>query len=119
MKPTGPDNPNLKQLISDLRHLSTQQKVNVWKSVAAYLGKPTRSRSEVSLSTLSSVVRDGEVAVVPGKVLANGDFEKKVTVAAWNFSSKAKLKINKSGKAISIEELIKQNPKGSKVRIIA
>ena len=33
-------------------------------------------------------------------------------------SKEAKEKINKTGKAITIKELIKENPKGSKVRII-
>ena len=48
-----------------------------------------------------------------------GDLNKKVTIAAYNFSKSAIEKINSSGsKAISINELVKQNPKGSKVRII-
>jgi len=47
-----------------------------------------------------------------------GDLDKKLTVAAYSFSEKAKEKINKNGRAISIVELLKENPKGSKVRIV-
>ncbi len=119
MKPTGPSNPNKKQLIADLKHLSTQQKVNLWRSVALNLSRSARLSPEVSLAKLEKSVRDGEIAVVPGKVLASGTFSRKLTVAAWNFTAEARTKINKTGKAISIQELMKQNPKGNKVRIIA
>lgn len=57
--------------------------------------------------------------MIPGKVLSSGSLTKKITVAAWAFSEKAKEKIQKAGgECISIEELIKRNPKGSNIRII-
>ena len=58
--------------------------------------------------------------MVPGVVLGSGTLTKKVTVAAWRFSSKAREKIESSGgEAISIEELLEKNPKGSNVKIFA
>jgi large subunit ribosomal protein L18e len=43
-----------------------------------------------------------------------------VTVAAIGFSSRAKEKIEAAGgKALSISDLMDENPKGSKVRILA
>jgi large subunit ribosomal protein L18e len=52
-------------------------------------------------------------------VLSEGELTKKLTIAAWRFSAKAKQKIEKAGgRVISIEELIKENPKGSNVRIM-
>lgn len=112
-------NANMQQLIIDLKHLSIAQKVKIWRAVALSLSKSNRVRAEVSITKLESSVRDGEIAIVPGKVLGTGDLSRKITVAAWSFSDRAKEKINKSGKAVSIQELMKQNPKGSKVRIIA
>ncbi len=115
---TGPTNLALKKLIADLRSLSTKEKVNVWKRLADELSKPTRRRREVNLFTINNTIRDGEIAVVPGKILANGEFTKKVTVAAFRFSGKAKEAISKTGKAITLQQLMKDNSKGKKVRIL-
>ena len=68
--------------------------------------------------TINKYTREGETALIPGKVLSLGEINKKISVAALNFSGQAREKINKIGKAISIQELVKQNPKGKKVRII-
>ena len=115
---SGPTNLGLKKLIADLRSLSTKEKVGLWKRLANELSKSTRSRREVNLYTINETIRDGEIAVVPGKVLANGEFTKKVTVAAFRFSAKAKESINNVGKTITIQQLMKDNPKGKKVRIL-
>ena len=69
-------------------------------------------------SNILAFSKEGEFIVVPGKILSQGDLNKKVTVAAYRFSEKAKEKINKLGKAILIQQLMKDNPKGKKVRIL-
>jgi large subunit ribosomal protein L18e len=86
--------------------------------VSKDLEKSTRRHSNVNVFKINKVVRENETALIPGKVLSKGDLTKKITIAALNFSKEAKEKINKTGKAITIKELIKENPKGSKVRII-
>jgi large subunit ribosomal protein L18e len=111
-------NMHLRKLIASLSKLSNESKVKIWDAVAADLAKPTRIRRKVNLTRLNVYVKAGETVVVPGKVLGTGDLSKKMTVAAWRFSDSAFEKINKVGTAISIEELMKKNPKGSKVRII-
>jgi len=118
MKRTGPTTLELKNLIVDLRKTGREQKIPLWLRIAKDLERPRRIRREVNLYQLQNYVRDGEIAVVPGKVLSDGEFTKKITVAAYKFSDAAKDKINKTGKTISIHELMKKNPKGSKVRII-
>jgi len=117
-KRTGPSTLELSRLIVELRRLSSKQKINLWKRVAEDLEKPTRQRREVNLYKINKYVKSGETALVPGKVLNLGNLDKKITIAAYKFSQKAREKINKSGKAISIKELIKENPKGNKIRII-
>ena len=114
----GPTNEYLVALIQLLKKTSFEQKVNIWKTIALELEKPTRQRREVNLDRISRVCNDNETIIVPGKVLATGELDKKVTIAAFRFSESAFDKINKKGKALSIEELLKINPKGSKVRII-
>ena len=114
VKRTGTQLRSLKNLISTL----SRSKAPIWKRVASDLEKPTRIRREVNLYKLNKSVRDGETAVVPGKVLSIGEITKPITIAAFRFSAEAKAKITKKGKAISIAELHKSNPEGKKVRII-
>ena len=66
--------------------------------------------------------------MVPGKVLSAGTLENPITVAALGFSKKAfekitepaegKVKSKGKCKCISIEDLAKDNPKGTGVKII-
>ncbi|MBW2991963.1 50S ribosomal protein L18e [Candidatus Woesearchaeota archaeon] len=115
---TGPTNPELRNLITDLKKLSIEQNKKLWKRIASDLEKPTRSRRIVNLVKINKHAKEDETVIVPGKVLAGGDLTKKTTIAAYRFSDSALEKINKIGKAITIKELMDNNPKGTKVRII-
>ena len=117
-KRTGPTNPNLKDLIQELKKLSSQQNINLWKKIALDLEKPTRQRRAVNISRINRYTKKDENIIVPGKVLGSGILDHPVTVAAWKFSEQAKEKINKIGRAIYIQDLMKQNIKGKGVRII-
>jgi large subunit ribosomal protein L18e len=115
MKRTGPTNPIMQKTIAELK----QQKAKLWKLVARELEKPTRNRREVNLSRIQRFAKANETVLVPGKVLAAGELNKKVTVAAWNFSTSAKEKIKAAGgKTLTISELIKLHPKGTNVKVI-
>ncbi len=105
-----------RKLVGDLEKAG--QKVNLWKRIASELNKPTRGYTQVNISKIQKHTRDGETALIPGKVLSLGKMDKKLTVAAFKFSESALEKINANGKAISIEELLKNNPDGKKVRIL-
>ncbi|MFA5176032.1 MAG: 50S ribosomal protein L18e [Candidatus Nanoarchaeia archaeon] len=118
MKRTGPTNPILINLIKELKLLSFKEKAPIWKRIAYELEMPTRKKRSVNLYTIDKYVEKDETAIIPGKVLSLGELTKNVTVAAFQFSDMAKEKINAVGKAISIQDLIKKNPKGKKVRII-
>ena len=111
-------NEHLKSLISDLRDLSRKENVMLWNRIAQDLAKPTRQRREINLRKLNDCCKDNETIIVPGKVLAEGELKKKITVAAWNFSAKAKEELNKVGKTITIRQLMKDNSKGKKIRIM-
>lgn len=119
MKPTGPTNPYLRRLIEELKQKSRELKAPIWKAVAEKLEKPRRKKVEVNVYEIERHAREGETIVVPGVVLGNGEIKKQVIVAAWRFSSKAEEKIKKAGgRVMKIEELIKENPKGSNVKIL-
>jgi len=119
VKRTGPTNNTLKRLIQELRKLSSTEKNNIWKRIADDLERPTRIRRIVNLSRINRHTQPKETIIVPGKVLGSGDLEHELTIAAFAFSEGAKQRIIESkGKAISITELMKQNPKGKNIRII-
>ena len=119
-KRTGPTNPYLRQLIDNLKRKSLELKAPIWKDIAEKLSKSTRQRIEVNLSDIERNASDGETIVVPGVVLASGNLTKKVNICAWKFSKATEAKIkNSNGKIMTIEELVKENPKGSNVKIIS
>ena len=116
--PTGPSNPALQELIRELKKKSHEHESKLWMRLANDLERPTRERREVNLYTINTYADKNETVVVPGKVLATGNLDKSVTVAAFRFSGAAMRKINQSGKAITIKELMKENPKGKRIRIL-
>lgn len=119
VKRTGPADPHLRKLVENLKKKSFELKAPIWRDVAEKLERPRRKRVEVNLIDIERNTGEGDIVVVPGIVLGNGNLTKAVTIAAWRFSSSAKEKIEKSGsKAITIDELLGKNPKGSGVKIL-
>ena len=117
VKRTGPTSMVTRNLILEVGKLGKTSPF--WCRVAYELSRPTRKRCELSVSHIDLNTDADETVLVPGKVLSNGEIGHKVTVAALSFAEKAKGKIAKHGKAISIAQLIKENPKGKKVRLLA
>jgi len=112
-------NPNLVKLIEFLFKASAENKVKIWKDIAERLARPKRLYAEVNVSKIQRYANEGDMIVVPGKVLGGGKILKPVTVAALSFSESAKRKIESvGGKCLSIRELVEMNPKGSNVRIM-
>ena len=105
-----------RELVSALKKAG--KTVPLWKRVAEDLESSTRRMPRVNIEKLNRVVREGEIALVPGKVLSLGTLTGKMTVAAFQFSEPAREKIQVKGQALSLQELLEKNPKGSKVRIV-
>ena len=119
MRPTGPTNPILKDVLETLRQISAKGESPIWKRVAKDLKKPRRIRRVVNLSTIDRECKKGDKIVVPGKVLSYGNLSKPVEISAWEFSQTAADKIEKAGgKTLPLEETAKKNPKGKGLRII-
>ena len=116
MKPkTRKTDQELITLIRLLKKQSNKENVKVWKTLAKSLEKSTRRRARVNLYKIDKYAKDNETVVVPGKVLGVGDIKKNINVAAYRFSDSAQHKIKNK---LTINELLKKNPKGNKVRII-
>jgi large subunit ribosomal protein L18e len=112
-------NPMLISLIHELKKQAQQQDAPIWKDIAVRLEKPLQNWPEVNLTRISTYLQKDETALIPGKVLSTGNLMKKASIAAWSFSEKAEQKIKKAGgTCMSIEELLKKNPKGKNIRIM-
>jgi large subunit ribosomal protein L18e len=108
------ENPVLSALISTLM----MEKKPLWKRVARELSRVRRDRVEVNLSKLDAFAKEGSTVLVPGKVLGSGNINKKITVAAFNFSRTARQLITSAGgKTMNIDALLKTNPSGREVTI--
>ena len=119
MKKNFKTDPNLIALIDDLKAKERETGAAIWRDVAKRLEKPRRNWGEANLSKLERYANDGETVLVPGKVLAAGSISKKLTVAAYSFSEKAKAEIAAAGgNTMTLMELVAKNPKGSGVRIM-
>ncbi len=112
-------NPNIIRLVKDLKKQAREKDAPIWRDVAERLEKSSKNWAEVNLSTIQRYAGDGEMLVVPGKVLGSGYLTKKVTVGSFNISKSAKETIEEAGgKYLSIRELAEKNPKGSGIRIM-
>ena len=112
-------NPKLEELIKELKVKSFQEKVKIWKDIAERLAKPRSRMAEVNISRIARHTKEGDLIIVPGKILGSGDIAHSVTASALAFSKQAKEKIIKAGgECITIKELMERNPRGSGVKII-
>jgi large subunit ribosomal protein L18e len=95
------------------------KKSKAWLKVASLIAAPRKNHSNINLSKLNSEVKEGDAIVVIGKILSQGEMDKKINIAALGFSKIAKEKLLKSGsKVSSILEEIKSNPEAKGIKII-
>ncbi len=112
-------NPHLQDLVDQLYRASREAEVALWRDVAKRLERPRRLWRAVNVGHVARHTEANDVVLVPGKLLAAGEIDKPVTVAAFTFSEAAAKKLDASGgKALHIPELLAQNPTGSGVRIL-
>ncbi len=119
MAKTSKTNAHLTRVVHELRELSRENEVALWRDVADRLERSRKNWSEVNLSRVSRYAAKGEQVVVPGVLLATGNLTVPVTVAAFRASAAARKKIEAAGgQALSLLELAVKNPKGSGIRIL-
>lgn len=103
----GSTNPELRKLIVELK----KTKKPIWKKVASMLEKPRRKRIEVNLWKINKLTKEGDMVIIPGKILGFGELDHKITISSFNASEKAIEKINKNGKYMTIINLTKEKGK--------
>jgi large subunit ribosomal protein L18e len=111
------DNPDVSETIQFLLDAAKKNNANIWRDIAKRLKKSSRNWAEVNVGKLMRYIQEGEIALVPGKVLGGGEVGK-IEVAAWRFSKQARMKIEQAkGKCHSLNEIVKKNPSGKNIRI--
>lgn len=90
-----------------------------WMQIASILSGPRRQKIAVNLDGVEKTTKEGDIIVVPGKVLSQGDLTKKVAIVAFTFSERAKEKLLKTkSQALTILEEIKKNPQAKGLRMV-
>ena len=112
-------NSELEKTIRELKTAKKKTGQPIWGALAEELDKPKRIRVDVNLSSINRLTKEGEIAAVPGKVLATGKLEHPVIVAAFSFSDAAKEKIEAAGGVVkSLTQLAAEGVEPSKVKLI-
>lgn len=102
-----------------LRKAFKTKKAPIWRRLESELANSRSHSSQVNISKLASVTKEGETIVVPGKILGSGRINHKLTVCAFSMSHKAAKKLNDcGGKIVTIADLTQSYPEGKGVRII-
>ena len=95
------------------------KKKKAWEKVAGLISPPRKKHTSINLGEIEKKSKQGEIVVIPGKVLSQGEISKKIKIVALNFSEKAREKLIKSGsEAISILKEIKSNPEAKNLKIL-
>ena len=88
-----------------------------WKTVASILTMPASKLKGVNLSEINNA--EEKTVVVCGKVLSQGEINKKLKVAALKFSNSAKEKLINAGcEIVSIIDEIESNKDAKGVKIL-
>ncbi len=112
-------NKEIEKTIKGLKAAKKKTGQPIWGALAEELDKPKRIRVDVNLSRINRLTKEGEVAAVPGKVLASGDLKHPVTVAAFSFSDLAKEKIIAAGGEVkTLAQFAAEGVEPSKVKLI-
>jgi large subunit ribosomal protein L18e len=102
-----------------LRKAFKNNKAKIWKALEEEFQKSRSNRRLVNIQKLNRVTKDGDVVIIPGKILGNGTIGHRITVCAHSFSEGALNKLNSSGtQIISLQSLISKYPDGKGVKII-
>lgn len=112
------NNPVLSEAIWSFRAAYRKSKVPIWLKLQEMMERSS-SNTEVNLSKLTKFTVQGDIVIVPGKVLGSGNINHKITLCAFSISEQsAKKIIDAGGKIFTIKEFVNKFPEGSGVKIV-
>ncbi|MCI4352451.1 MAG: 50S ribosomal protein L18e [Thermoplasmata archaeon] len=114
------ENPELVRVIIELEKAAKAHRAPVWQAAAERLARPRHHVFPLNVGHLERLAQAQETILVPGKLLAEGNLTKPLTIGAISYSSEARSKVHAAGgKALTITELVKSHPDGKGVRLLA
>jgi large subunit ribosomal protein L18e len=91
-----------------------------WLEVASILSGPKKRHVILNLEDIEKKITNEKKIVIPGKILSQGEINKKIELIALKFSKKAEEKLNNQKiKFYSILEEIKKNPDAKDIKILS
>ena len=109
----------VQRLAYDLKKASKSNDAPIWLKLSKMALKTSRARRTVNLNKISQLTKDGDVVVVPGKVLGTGSMSHKITLCSFSISNAAASKVLESGgKIASFDDMTKQFPTGKGVTLL-
>ncbi len=119
LKVNRKNNPVLKDLIRELNEVSRENQAPIWRDIAIRLAGGDRRYASINVGKVSRLISEGDIVVVPGSLLGSGYIDKKITVSALRASEKARKKVSDAGGSYKdILEVVRENPKGTNVKIL-
>ena len=113
------ENPELVRVIIELQKAAKTHRAPVWRAAAERLTRPRHQLFPLNVGHLERIAAPQETILVPGKLLAEGNLTKALTIGAMAYSSEARSKVHAAGgTALSITELLKSHPNGKGVRLL-
>ncbi len=94
-----------------------EAKKNNLLELAKKLSGPTKQQTRVNLDELNKINKENIIVV--GKILGQGNIDKKISVSALSFSKQAREKLKKAGCEIkTIKQEIEKNKELKEVKIV-
>jgi len=107
------------QMAKQLKTASSKNDAPIWSKLAQLVQKPSSAKKVVNLTQINDRSKENDAIVVPGKILATGNIDHKITICSFSISSSAAKKIIQSGgNVFSFSEMIEKFPTGKGVSII-
>ncbi len=109
----------IRETVNTLLEISRENNTPLWRDMARRISESRQGYADLNVGKISKMCNDGDIIVVPGKVLGSGYLEKKVKISAMDASEKALKKIKASGSEfVSLVELAKEVPDGKNLKIM-
>ncbi len=90
-----------------------------WHEIVKILSGSTRYHSSVNLFEIDKISKEGDILIIPGKILSKGELTKKVRICGLGISKATKEKLKKSkSEFVQLLDEIKKNPKAEGIKII-
>lgn len=94
-------NRTTQRMAYELKKASRDNDAPLWSRLSKLALKPGRARRVLNLNKIARLTKDGDVVIVPGKVLGTGSISHKITLCSFSISNTAADKIITSGGSVS------------------